>query len=200
MADGEFYLRYYTGHQGKFGHEFLEFEFRPDGKLRYANNSNYKGDNMIRKEVFVNEAMLEQVQRALLLGRLSGLASGCPADCSLWASVDPRGHGSLLTARFLSPGVFFVLPSLPPVPLPVLQLKKIVRDSEIMREDDNSWPPPDKVGRQELEVVLDGEHISFTTTKIGSLLDVEDSSDPEGLRVFYYLIQVSMQSRKSATG
>lgn len=24
----EFYLRYYTGHQGKFGHEFLEFEFR----------------------------------------------------------------------------------------------------------------------------------------------------------------------------
>jgi len=39
-----------TGHKGKFGHEFLEFEFRPDGKLRYANNSNYKGDNMIRKE------------------------------------------------------------------------------------------------------------------------------------------------------
>ena len=35
---------------GKFGHEFLEFEFRPDGKLRYANNSNYKNDSMIRKE------------------------------------------------------------------------------------------------------------------------------------------------------
>ena len=32
-ADGtEFYLRYYVGHKGKFGHEFLEFEFRPDGK------------------------------------------------------------------------------------------------------------------------------------------------------------------------
>lgn len=30
MAD--FYLRYYVGHKGKFGHEFLEFEFRPDGK------------------------------------------------------------------------------------------------------------------------------------------------------------------------
>ena len=38
-----------------------------------------------------------------------------------------------------------------------VQLKKIVRDSEIMKEDDHSWPPPDKVGRQELEVVLDGE-------------------------------------------
>ncbi len=44
----DFYLRYYVGHKGKFGHEFLEFEFRPDGKLRYANNSNYKNDTMIR--------------------------------------------------------------------------------------------------------------------------------------------------------
>ena len=35
----EFYLRYYVGHKGKFGHEFLEFEFRGDGRLRYANNS-----------------------------------------------------------------------------------------------------------------------------------------------------------------
>lgn len=39
-----------SGHKGKYGHEFLEFEFRPDGKLRYANNSNYKNDTMIRKE------------------------------------------------------------------------------------------------------------------------------------------------------
>ena len=29
----DFYLRYYVGHKGKFGHEFLEFEFRPDGKF-----------------------------------------------------------------------------------------------------------------------------------------------------------------------
>lgn len=39
------------------------------------------------------------------------------------------------------------------------------------------------------QIVLGSEHISFTTTKIGSLLDVEDSKDPEGLRVFYYLVQ-----------
>ena len=32
----DFYLRYYVGHKGKFGHEFLEFEFRPDGKLRFV--------------------------------------------------------------------------------------------------------------------------------------------------------------------
>ena len=28
----------------------MEFEFRSDGRLRYANNSNYKNDIMIRKE------------------------------------------------------------------------------------------------------------------------------------------------------
>ena len=44
---------------GKFGHEFLEFEFRPDGKLRYANNSNYKNDTMIRKECNVNVNVLK---------------------------------------------------------------------------------------------------------------------------------------------
>ena len=29
----------------------------------------------------------------------------------------------------------------------------------------------------------------FQTAKIGSLADVTDSEDPEGLRVFYYLVQ-----------
>lgn len=38
------------GQKGKFGHEFMEFELSGDGKLRYANNSNYKNDSMIRKE------------------------------------------------------------------------------------------------------------------------------------------------------
>lgn len=30
-SENDFYVRYYVGHKGKFGHEFLEFEFRPDG-------------------------------------------------------------------------------------------------------------------------------------------------------------------------
>lgn len=63
--NGEFYLRYYVGHRGKFGHEFLEFEFRPDGKLRYANNSNYKNDTMIRKEVFLTPAVLKECRRII---------------------------------------------------------------------------------------------------------------------------------------
>ncbi len=57
----DFYLRYYVGHKGKFGHEFLEFEFRPDGKLRYAYNSNYKKDTLIRKEVYVNRGVIEEL-------------------------------------------------------------------------------------------------------------------------------------------
>lgn len=62
---GEFYLRYYVGHKGKFGHEFLEFEFRPDGKLRYANNSNYKNDTIIRKEVYLTPAVLRECRRII---------------------------------------------------------------------------------------------------------------------------------------
>mmetsp|Transcript_16305 Transcript_16305/g.42259 ORF Transcript_16305/g.42259 Transcript_16305/m.42259 type:complete len:147 (+) Transcript_16305:13-453(+) len=127
MAD-EFYLRYYVGHKGRFGHEFLEFEFRADGRLRYANNSNYKNDVMIMKEAYVSQSVVNE-------------------------------------------------------------LKRVVDDSEITKEDDNHWPTADEMGRQELEVVINGEHISFVTTKIGSLLDVQESKDPEGLRIFYYLVQ-----------
>ncbi|KAB1215019.1 hypothetical protein CJ030_MR4G018806 [Morella rubra] len=125
----EFYVRYYVGHKGKFGHEFLEFEFRSNGMLRYANNSNYKNDTMIRKQVYVTSAVLKECRRIIL-------------------------------------------------------------ESEILKEDDNQWPEPDRVGRQELEIVMGNEHISFTTSKIGSLVDVQSSNDPEGLRIFYYLVQV----------
>ena len=127
MGD-DFYCRYYVGHKGKFGHEFMEFEVQGDGKMRYANNSNYKNDVMIRKEVVVSPAV-------------------------------------------------------------VAELKRIIEDSEITKEDDRQWPEADRVGRQELEVKVGSEHISFTCSKIGSLLDVQDSKDPEGLRSFYYLVQ-----------
>lgn len=57
------------------------------------------------------------------------------------------------------------------------ELKRIIEESEITREDDNLWPEPDRVGRQvtdpsydphtstivqELEIKMNGEHISFT--------------------------------------
>ena len=46
----DFYVRYYVGHYGKFGHEFMEFEFLNSGLLRYANNSKYKGHDLLRKQ------------------------------------------------------------------------------------------------------------------------------------------------------
>ncbi|KAK6858368.1 hypothetical protein PG990_014014 [Apiospora arundinis] len=133
-SSGEpFYIRYYSGHSGRFGHEFLEFDFRVvgDGRsavARYANNSNYRNDSLIRKEMCVSSLVVDEI-------------------------------------------------------------KRIVRSSEIMKEDDGKWPQKNKDGRQELEIRFGGEHISFETAKIGSLIDVTESADPEGLRVFYYLVQ-----------
>ncbi|KAF2222907.1 Mago nashi protein [Elsinoe ampelina] len=134
MAKSEpFYLRYYSGHQGRFGHEFLEFDFRAvgDGRsatARYANNSNYRNDSLIRKEMCVSSLMIDEI-------------------------------------------------------------KRIIKESEILKEDDTKWPHKNKDGKQELEIRLGNDHISFETAKIGSLVDVNESEDPEGLRVFYYLVQ-----------
>jgi protein mago nashi len=69
------------------------------------------------------------------------------------------------------------------------EVRRIIDESEIVREDDNNWPEPDRVGLQELEIVLGDDHISFSCGKIGSLLDVQDCADPEGVRLFYYLVQ-----------
>ena len=69
------------------------------------------------------------------------------------------------------------------------ELKRIADDSETTKEDDALWPPPNRVGQQELGIVTGHEHISFTTPNIGSLIDVNQSKDPEGLQVFYYLVQ-----------
>ena len=67
----EFYVRYYVGHKGKFGHKFLEFEFRSNGMLRYANNSNYKNDTMICKEVCVTPSVLKECRRIILKSEVS---------------------------------------------------------------------------------------------------------------------------------
>ena len=61
------------------------------------------------------------------------------------------------------------------------EVKRIVADSQILREDDREWPEGDKVGSQELEIVLGEDLCRFTTAKIGSLLDVQSSKDPEGM-------------------
>lgn len=58
-------LLFSTGHSGKHGHEFLEFEYS-HGRLRYANNSNYRNDSLIRKESELS-SVITSVQGILML-------------------------------------------------------------------------------------------------------------------------------------
>lgn len=72
------------------------------------------------------------------------------------------------------------------------ELKRIIESSNVMNESDDQWPDPspsNHFGTQELEIVLNGQHISFATAIIGSMLQIQSSKDPEGLTVFYYLVQ-----------
>ncbi|XP_055109665.1 protein mago nashi homolog [Symphalangus syndactylus] len=65
------------------------------------------------------------------------------------------------------------------------ELKRIINGSEITKQCDALWPPPDQ---EELEIVIGYERVSFTTSKIGSLIDVKQSKDSEALRIVYDLV------------
>ena len=121
------HFRYYVGHATKFGNEFLEFELRSDGVLRYANNSHYRNDNSVKKQVKCSQAIVELV-------------------------------------------------------------KKMTIESQIFLCDDSKWPQPDRDGRQELDVLIGGTHISYSTNKIGQIKLIEQSADPQGLGAFFYLV------------
>lgn len=100
MAMGsDFYLRYYVGHKGKFGHEFLEFEFRPDGERRRSREGGRAaqgvglcfGDPRLPSFQFTSSVHLvlgwglvqaDLQLRILLLAPASGLLG--------WAGVSPR--------------------------------------------------------------------------------------------------------------
>jgi Mago nashi protein len=45
--------------------------------------------------------------------------------------------------------------------LMISEIKRIIKDSEIMKEDDSKWPQKNKDGRQELEIRLGSDHIQF---------------------------------------
>lgn len=107
-----------------------EFELCPSGKLRYANNSNYKDDSMIRKEVCVSPAVVEEV-------------------------------------------------------------KRIIVSSDITTIDDSNWdePPPVSKTRQELEIKIGNEHIAYMCGEMLTLVDIQNSCDPDGFKIFYYLTQ-----------
>lgn len=43
----------------------------------------------------------------------------------------------------------------------IKELKRIIEESEVMKEDDNKWPKKNIVGKQELEIRCGNEHVSF---------------------------------------
>lgn len=156
---------------GRFGHEFLgmwflhcytagltlvEFDFRVvgDGRsavARYANNSNYRNDSLIRKE-------------------------------SMSSTRPPTNIHSTrykMTDRTISVCVSSAI---------VDEIKRIIKASEVIkwamplytivclhlnlsmtREDDSKWPQKNKDGRQELEIRLGSDHISF---EVGTICNV----------------------------
>lgn len=50
------------------------------------------------------------------------------------------------------------------------EIKRMIKDSEILKEDDTKWPQKNKDGRQELEIRLGNEHISFEVSFISICL------------------------------
>ena len=69
------------------------------------------------------------------------------------------------------------------------EVKRIVSDANMTSYTDRKWPEPDKVGKQEMLIKLDGKECEFVTTKFGAYNDVVNSADKEGLTAFWYLVQ-----------
>jgi protein mago nashi len=136
----DFYLRYYVGHAGRFGHEFLEYEVREDGTIRYGNHSKYRdkssaasASGLLKKRVKVAPLVLEEFQRMV------------------------RNSGILTLTR------------------------------------PDTWPPADRAGRQELEIVIDGKHLQYVTNMTCQMTDIRKLQDAEGFERFFYLVLNSKQ-------
>lgn len=52
----------------------------------------------------------------------------------------------------------------------VSEIKRIIKESEIMKEDDSKWPQKNKDGRQELEIRMGSDHISFEVGRLTELI------------------------------
>jgi protein mago nashi len=68
-------------------------------------------------------------------------------------------------------------------------MRRIVVASGVLDCKDEEWPKPDKIGKQELVVRVGGKEVTLTTSKIGSYAEVQKTKDPDGLTVFFYLVQ-----------
>jgi len=175
-AHDEFYLRWREGHET----DQMEFILTPSGRLKYANNSHYRNDYVIHKEVCVSPAVVDEFKRIVLE---SGIQS--VDDCN-WDRVDTRDQdhrgvdmstGSSISGGGRSSGMTMAM---------------------TIGENNNRNTRGRRGGMggrknhvriQELEIKVGNEHLAFTCEEIGSLSQVLKSKDPEGLKVFYYLSQ-----------
>jgi protein mago nashi len=74
---------------GKYGNEFLEFEVSGDGTLKYANNSNYRKDGMIKKQARLSLAVVDEIKRLALSRRI------LECDDAKWPEPDRNGRQEL---------------------------------------------------------------------------------------------------------
>lgn len=169
-AHDEFYLRWREGHET----DQMEFILTPSGRLKYANNSHYRNDYVIHKDVCVSPAVVDEFKRIVLE---SGIQS--VDDCN-WDRVDTRDQRvdmSTGSSGGRSSG------------MAMGENNRISRrrGNGVMVGQKTQTQTPVRI--QELEIKVGNEHLAFTCEEIGSLSQVLKSKDPEGLKVFYYLSQ-----------
>ncbi|KAK8790925.1 hypothetical protein WA158_005556 [Blastocystis sp. Blastoise] len=89
MSGEDFYIRYYNGHKGQYGNEYMQFEFHADGQFIYENNSSYKSEQMIRKKANVNKIVIDEVKRLIRESQVS------QEDDSNWPQPNDDGRQDL---------------------------------------------------------------------------------------------------------
>lgn len=124
MAD--LHVSYYAGHEGRFGHELVEFSVHTHPQCRYAsltytNRSNYRKDEDITKRFHVSLAVVDE-------------------------------------------------------------LRRMVTQSEVLKQSDACWPKKNRDGKQTLTVQMDGETVTLTVSGPAYPIDIQltptDSKDP----------------------
>ncbi|EKE42506.1 mago nashi protein [Entamoeba nuttalli P19] len=68
------------------------------------------------------------------------------------------------------------------------EIQDIISQSHILIQTDAHWPNNINGSRQELEIEMNDNHIFFVTSKFGTLNEIRQSKDPQGLLIFYNFI------------
>ncbi|KAL7714134.1 Protein mago nashi [Entamoeba marina] len=81
----DFFLRYYNGHKGSFGHEFYSFEILGNGELRYNNNTRYRHEQTISKRVILSKLVIQTIKEMIESSKVLEL------DDSKWPEENEDG-------------------------------------------------------------------------------------------------------------